>query len=92
MTTQDPTTDARFLDLVVGLVAAALGTDPADVDPHADLTGLGLGSVQVLALLGDVEDEAGVDVDPEAVVDHPTPAALAAHLASLVDARAGAGA
>ncbi|MGN7704689.1 acyl carrier protein [Cellulosimicrobium sp. 22601] len=72
-------------DLVLRHVAAALGVAPADVDPAGDLAGLGLGSVQVLALLGDLEDALGVDLDPEAVVDNPTPRALAEHLRSVVD-------
>ncbi|WP_194521614.1 acyl carrier protein [Cellulosimicrobium sp. JZ28] len=79
-----PRPDA-FDDLVLCLVATALGVAPADVDAGADLAGLGLGSVQVLALLGDLEDALGVDLDPEAVVDNPTPHALAAHLRSVVD-------
>jgi len=74
-----------FDDLVLRHVAAALGVEPGAVDPAADLTGLGLGSVQVLALLGDLEDALGVDLDPEAVADNPTPRALAEHLRSVVD-------
>ncbi|MBD5785590.1 acyl carrier protein [Cellulosimicrobium terreum] len=70
-------------DRVVARVADVLGCAPADVDPAAGLAELGLGSVQVLALCGDLEDEFGVDVDPALVVDHPTPVALADHLAAL---------
>lgn len=85
MTAQRPILPTDLDDRVRSHVADVLGVDPAAVGPTSELAELGLSSVQILALLGDLEDEFGVVVDPEAVLDVRTPRALAEHLRSLGD-------
>jgi len=50
------------------------------LDPDRAFTDLGLDSTGVHALVGDLEDEFGVQVAPETLFDHPTVRDLSAHL------------
>ncbi|MFC8528827.1 type I polyketide synthase [Nocardia sp. NPDC057227] len=72
----DPTT------LVLATTAAVLGhTDPARIDPRRTYRELGLDSLGATELATALTRALGTRIDPTAVYDHPTPAALAAHLA-----------
>ncbi|NUR27504.1 MAG: acyl carrier protein [Catenulispora sp.] len=51
------------------------------IDPDRKLTELGLDSIYVLTMCGDIEDRLGVVVDAALVWDHPTVGALAGRLA-----------
>ncbi|MEV0355477.1 SDR family NAD(P)-dependent oxidoreductase [Nocardia sp. NPDC050697] len=75
-TTADPAT------LVLATTAAVLGhPDPARIDPRRTYRELGLDSLGATELATALTRALGTRVDPTAVYDHPTPAALAAHLA-----------
>lgn len=67
--------------LVCAEVSALLGG--ASVNPAATFSALGLDSLGALDLSARLERALGVAVPPVALFHHPTPAALAAHLASL---------
>nr|WP_051385697.1 type I polyketide synthase [Actinokineospora inagensis] len=71
-------------ELAVSLLTAQaqslLGTAP--VSPESNLLDLGFTSMTVLELATVVRDHTGIDLTPAAVFDHPTPAALARHLAT----------
>ncbi|MFJ7250507.1 type I polyketide synthase [Kitasatospora sp. NPDC098652] len=69
---------AVVLELVRAAAAEVLGIDAAGgVDPDADLPALGLSSLAALDLSAQMR-AAGLDVTPQQVFDHPTPAKLAA--------------
>jgi len=85
-----PMQEADLRNLVLVHVAELLGCPPQDVRPSATLTELGLGSVQVLALCGDLEDDLDLSIDPAAMVDHPTLEALGSFLLELQSAARGA--
>ncbi|MEK8227047.1 acyl carrier protein [Oerskovia sp. M15] len=68
----------------------SFGCPPEDVEPSATLTGLGLGSVQILALCGDLEDELDLSIDPAVIVDYPTLESLGSFLLELQSADRGA--
>ncbi|MCX5047753.1 MULTISPECIES: acyl carrier protein [unclassified Streptomyces] len=51
------------------------------IDPDRKLTELGLDSIYVLTMCGDIEDELGVVVDAAMIWDHPTVGSLAGRLA-----------
>ena len=51
-----------------------------DIDTAVPLAELGLDSVYVLSLCGDVEDKWGLVVEPTVAWDYPTIDALAVHL------------
>lgn len=57
-----------------------LGIKPAELDAHAKLVDLGLGSRKSVILAGDLEDWLGISLAPDLLWDHPTVSALAAHL------------
>ncbi|WP_181064473.1 acyl carrier protein [Pseudoclavibacter sp. AY1F1] len=69
-------------------IAEYLGRDAHEIDMDSSLAELGLGSVQMLALCGDAEDRFGIVVDPEVVLDFPTPSSLAPEIAALVQSGA----
>lgn len=82
MTTPSP---LALHELVVRRLVIHLDLPPGSrVDPDRPFTDLGLDSTGVHALVGDLEDELGVPVPPEAVFDHPTVRDLADHLHDLL--------
>ena len=64
---------------LIGRVAAALKGSAAAVDPHVPLQTLGLDSLAVVALSGELETHLGRRVEPTIVYDFPTIAQLARH-------------
>ena len=82
-----PEREAVVLALVREQSAAILGhPTPAAVDPALNLLELGFDSVGVVALCKRLSAAAEVELPPVAAFENPTPAALAAHLLSLIDA------
>ncbi|MFD7033109.1 acyl carrier protein [Streptomyces sp. NPDC059917] len=63
-------------------LAVYLDRLPESIDPTVPLAEYGMDSVCALSLCGDIEDDFGVAVEPSLAWDHPTVAALAAHLAA----------
>jgi acyl carrier protein len=45
---------------------------PAHIDPTVPLAEMGVDSVRALSLVGDVEAQFGIDVDPTMIFDYPT--------------------
>ncbi|QKW65461.1 type I polyketide synthase [Streptomyces sp. NA03103] len=73
------------LDLVVEHLAAVLGsTDAEPVDASAPFTDLGMDSMSALALSEDLSTATGLDLSAGVIFEHPTPRALADHLAELL--------
>ncbi len=64
-------------------LALRLGLAVESVDRDRPLEEYGLGSLEAVALTGDLEAHFGCRVAPTATWDHRTIAALAAHVASL---------
>lgn len=73
-------THQQIQDWLVAYVARELDVAPSELDPHQRLFDLGLTSRQSVLLAGDLEDWLGVPISPDLTWDHPTIAALAAHL------------
>lgn len=65
-------------------IARTLERRPADIDPDAKLTRLGLNSATMINLIIAAEEWLGVEVSPEAVYEYRSVNALSAHLASLI--------
>lgn len=81
-----------LLDLVRAQTAASMGTSEQDeIEPTGTFLDLGLGSVNVLELRNRLAEATGLTLPATLTYDHPTPAALAAHLGRLLDARATTG-
>ena len=49
-------------EVVIGLIARHKGIDPAAVDPHAELAGLGITSLEAITLAYELEEELGVEI------------------------------
>lgn len=72
-------------DWLVDRIAEYRDVPAEEIDPELPMAELGLDSVYVLSLCGDVEDRWGIEVEPTVAWDHPTAAALAGHLCELLD-------
>ncbi|MFB8763892.1 type I polyketide synthase [Nocardiopsis alba] len=71
------------LELVRAHTAALLGhDDPADIDPETSFKDLGMNSLTAVELRDRLARATGVRLAGSLVFDHPTPAALAGHLAA----------
>ncbi|MGK5534392.1 acyl carrier protein, partial [Streptomyces sp. URMC 129] len=63
-------------------LARAAGVRPEHIDPGLPFAAYGLKSVDLVALLGDLEQRLGRPLPTTVVWEHPTAARLAAHLAA----------
>ncbi|MBP2702774.1 acyl carrier protein [Microbispora sp. RL4-1S] len=70
-------------------VASYLEKDPSDISPSVSLTQYGLDSVYAFVMCGDIEDHLDLRLEPTVAWDYRTIDALADHLTTLVDRRAG---
>ncbi|MFE3904293.1 acyl carrier protein [Streptomyces sp. NPDC059153] len=61
-------------------IAPLLGIAPEEIDRSAAFGEYGLDSISGLTLAAAIEDHLGFEVDPTTVWDHPSIAALSAHL------------
>jgi len=79
-----PETDAPapvvLEDVVAELVAGELGVAVADVDRERGFYDLGLSSVQLLSIAGELERVIGAELYPTLLFEHPTVVRLAGHL------------
>ncbi|MTD58843.1 acyltransferase domain-containing protein [Amycolatopsis sp. RM579] len=73
-----------LLASVRGHSAVVLAMPPADVDVTKNFIELGFTSMTVLELCNGLQDDLGVTIDPMVALDHHTPAALAAHLETIL--------
>ena len=71
----------RITEYIVERSSDILRCDRAALDPDSPLSDSGLDSLMALRLRIGIERDLGIRVAAETVWDHPTPAALAAHLA-----------
>jgi acyl carrier protein len=67
-------------DWLVERIAEYRDVPAEEIDPELPMAELGLDSVYVLSLCGDVEDRWGLEVEPTVAWDYPTATALAGHL------------
>ncbi|XIJ17223.1 type I polyketide synthase [Lentzea sp. JNUCC 0626] len=85
-TAQGPELDQLLLDIVRGEIAVVLGhSAPGSVDVHQPLRDLGLDSLASVELRNGLSRATGLVLPSTLVFDHPTAAATAAHLRTLVE-------
>lgn len=73
--------DTELVTWLTGRVAHYLRVPPAAVDVDAPFTSLGLDSVNLICIAAEIERKVpGKGGDPMLAWDHPTVAAMAAHL------------
>ncbi|MEV6766584.1 SDR family NAD(P)-dependent oxidoreductase [Streptomyces sp. NPDC051105] len=79
--------DARYpvmLDLVREKTAELLGSEPGAVDPELAYRDFGYNSLAAVELTNSIGTAAGLELPLTLLFDHPTPAAVARHLLSLL--------
>ena len=74
-------TSTEISDWLRQQVAQALGQDPSTVDPTVTFDHLGLDSLALLGLIGDLATNLGTQIETSVLFDHPTIESLANHLA-----------
>ena len=67
-------------DWIVGRVSALAGVGPGEIDPREPVTRLGLDSVAVVVLAGELEDWLGYKFRANPFEEHPTIEALSRFL------------
>lgn len=70
-------------DWLTQRVALSGGLPPEALDPEASFLELGLDSVLLVELSGELEEALGQALDPNLLFEHPSIARLARHLATL---------
>ncbi|GAB3227114.1 hypothetical protein GCM10027447_17910 [Glycomyces halotolerans] len=78
-------TTERVRAVVEAAVCEQLYLSPSELDVDREFSDAGLDSVGAVDVAKTVADAFGVDIDSTAVYDHPTPQALTAYAASLVE-------
>lgn len=74
-------TSPEIADWLRHRIATTLETDPSSVDVSATFDRLGLDSLALLGVIGDLGGELEIQIETTVLFDHPTIEALAAHLA-----------
>lgn len=82
------TIEAEVRAVVRAGIADCLKRDPAQIDETAMFTALGLDSVQLFELGGQLMERYGIVLEDYATYEFPTPAKLAKHVAAQVAALA----
>ena len=77
-----PMTSPEITDWLRNRIAETLGTDPSTVDATVTFDRLGLDSLALLGLIGDLASALGIQIETSVLFDHPTIEALAGHLAA----------
>ena len=78
----DASSDAASVEVwLVAWLARTLGVDAADIDPTRPHAELGLDSLQLLPVVGDLEQRLGRRIEPATLYDHDCLRDLARHLA-----------
>ena len=82
---------STLVEIVTATTASVLAhPDPVTLDPDRPFTDLGIDSLTALALRNTLTQRTGLVLPATLALDHPTPAAVAQHLASLLDETASA--
>ena len=63
-------------------IAKELGSEASAIDPEATFDRIGLDSLALLGVLGDLASELDIEIETAVLFDHPTISGLAAHLAT----------
>lgn len=82
--TAQETSASPMADWLMGRITFYDQVDAAEITLDAPLTELGLDSIYVMTLCGDIEDEYGVAIDPTFFADYATLGELADGLAARV--------
>jgi aryl carrier-like protein len=71
--------DGMLLEAVRRYTAEVLGLEAAEIDPLVEFLELGMSSFTAMELSKRLGED-GLELDPTAIYDHPTPGELAGHL------------
>lgn len=75
--------EALIRDFLVQRISEILDVEKDTIDQDANYKKLGLDSMTLISIAGEIEKYYSVKVEPEALYDHPSISTLAEHLESL---------
>lgn len=78
-------TMASVSDHCIQFLAKTLHADAGTIDPAADFDQLGLDSVMAVALVLDLEEWSGLDLEPSLLFEYPTINELAGYVVQTVE-------
>lgn len=73
-------TPAELEDRIRALIGAQADISPDQLDPEVDFLSLGVDSLALFRMTGDLSTEVGVELDPSQLFDHPTIRRFARHV------------
>jgi acyl carrier protein len=73
--------EAELRDWLCAHLAATLKVAGGTIDPAEPMSAYGLDSLRAVAVLTEVEERVGFEIDSDVLWDHPTVAAFARYLA-----------
>ena len=77
-------TAQNIQDRSVAYIASILDVPPTEVNPELAFDDLGLDSATAVAMVMDLEEFLGIELEPELLFEHTSVAALSRHLAGEV--------
>jgi len=75
---------------IVKLYGVLLGMDPSTLSAHSDFFSIGGDSLLAIQLLADLRKTCGIPLPGSILMSYPTPAALAARIAQIMESKSGA--
>ena len=73
-------TSEQMSDWLRERIARDIGQDPDSVDPAASFDRLGIDSLALLGVIGDLAGELDIEIETSVLFDHPSIEALSNHL------------
>ena len=81
-------TKEQLVEFVKDYLSSLMNIPASEIDADVPLERYGVDSTATVGLSGELSDQLGVELSPEAVYDHPTITAITDHVMSLVRAPA----
>jgi acyl carrier protein len=83
-----PPAEHEIGEWLASYIGELIAKPAAEIDHNATFGSFGIDSANVIGITGELQEELGISIDPEAAYDYPTIRSLASYLASQKDAPA----
>ena len=73
--------DHEIAEWLASYIGELTARPSAEIDRNATFESFGIDSANIIGITGELQDELGISIDPEAAYDYPTIQSLASYLA-----------